>query len=75
MISSALIALGFGAVMFGIGYWGRRNAGSLMPATMSTSGRRSRERAIRRGAVFCQIGGWVFAALAVFEFVIWLTRG
>lgn len=75
MISSALTALLFAAVLIAIGVWGRRNADNLVLTTLSPSAQRSRRRSIRRGAVASMVGGGIFVVLAIAEVIIWATRG
>jgi hypothetical protein len=74
MISSALTALLFAAVLITIGVWGRRNADNLVLTTLSPSQQQAKRRGIRRGAIALMVGGGVFLVLAIVEVVIWATR-
>lgn len=75
MISAAGTSMVIAACFFAIGYWGRRNAAGMVAPSVSLSTRLSKERAIRRGAVACQIGAVLFFVLGLVEVVIWFTRG
>lgn len=74
MISSALLALAFAAVLLGIGFWGRRNAASLVLRSLSESAQQRKERSIRRGALVSLAAGALFVVLGVFEIFSW-TQG
>ena len=74
MISSVLTALAFAFVLAVIGIWGRRSGHKMVLSTLSPTAQRAKARSIRRGAVASLLGALVFLALAVAEFVIWLTH-
>jgi peptidyl-prolyl cis-trans isomerase C len=51
-IGSYVLAL----VLFGIGLWGRRNAATLAPASLSPDRRERKQRSLRRGGLTCMVG-------------------
>lgn len=54
-----------GAAVILVGVWGRRNAASLLPATLSTEDRRRKLVVYRRGALACQIAGVLLISVGV----------
>jgi hypothetical protein len=74
MISSAVTALMFAAVLTTIGMWGRRSGEKQVLSTLSPAAQRAKARSIRRGAIACLLGGLVFLVLGVTEVVIWFTH-
>lgn len=58
-----------GVVLLMIGRWGRRNAMTLVPLTLSVEAREKKARVMRRGAVSCQILGVLIVAVAVINAV------
>lgn len=75
MISSAVLALVFAAMLSGIGCWGRHNAANLVLRSLAPSARRRKEKSIRRGALISQLAGVLFLLLAVFELISGARHG
>ncbi|GAB2962318.1 hypothetical protein LWP59_26515 [Amycolatopsis acidiphila] len=67
----SVMALLFAIPVFALGRWGTRNAAGLAPRTLSAVVRESKERAIRRGALACQVFAGFFVLLGIAELVMW----
>lgn len=52
-----------GAMVFLVGWWGRRHVAALVPPTLPPDEREKRERTLRRGALTCQAVGVLFAVV------------
>lgn len=50
MTSDVLFGLLFAAIPLGLGWWGRRNAATLVSPVLSSESRQRKERELRRGA-------------------------
>lgn len=54
-----------GAAVLLVGVWGRRNATSLLPVTLTAEDRRRRVVVYRRGALACQVAGLLLISVGV----------
>lgn len=63
MLSVGLLAVA--AVLVLLGRWGRRNASSLVPGSLSAPDRRHREAVLRRGGLACHGAALLLAVAAV----------
>lgn len=54
-----------GAAVLLVGVWGRRNAASLLPATLPAEDRRRKVIVYRRGSLACQIAGVLLISVGV----------
>jgi hypothetical protein len=74
MTADVLLGLVLAAVLFLIGWWGRRNAAALVPPSLSAESRARKERELRRGA-FALIGLGVLVFVGVLARLIFLPVG
>ena len=54
-----------GTAVLLVGVWGRRNAASLLPATLTIEDRRRKVGVYRRGALACQVAGVLLISVGV----------
>jgi hypothetical protein len=64
-----LLALVLAAGMFAVGSWGRRNADTLVPKTLSAYGRARKAQQMRRNGRIIQVSAVVLVALAAYHLV------
>lgn len=65
MIVFVIIQLTLAAALILVGAWGRANGHVLVPSSLPDEFQESRVRAIRRGALVCQILGVLFALAVI----------
>lgn len=71
MTDDVLFGLLFAAILLLIGWWGRRNAATLVPPSLSAESRARKERELRRGA-FAMVGFGVLVMLGVVARLVFL---